>query len=320
MNQELTRRAFDILAERFPRYNWQLHDVPGTGGKDSQWHWLGTDEEEIMICVYRGTYLQEPFHRQDFFYFNYAWKGSFQAIGQTRQNLITVNESDLIAGQPFTGYALRVDAPEDVEIVGVLVRKDVFFRELLPILSKSSRLLHFFLEPESERFSNELLHLRAQENAPYRNLAEMMAVEYALGKSESQAVLRALTLTLATCTARQYEEDNPREAEQGGADEIAAYIADHVDTASLKTVADAFGYHPNYLSSLIKRETGRTFSQILLESRMRRANLFLQNTTLSVEEISAMLGYASPSNFYKAYRGYFGHSPRATQDAVLLEK
>lgn len=36
MNQELMQRAFDILAEQFPRYNWQLHDVPGTGGKDSQ--------------------------------------------------------------------------------------------------------------------------------------------------------------------------------------------------------------------------------------------------------------------------------------------
>lgn len=151
MNQERTQRAFDILAEQFSRYNWQLHDVPGTGGKDSQWHWLGSDEEEIMVCVYRGTYLHEPFHRQDFFYFNYEWKGSFQAVGQTRQNLITVNEGDLIAGQPFTGYALRVKAPEDVEIVGVLVRKDVFFLELLPILSKSSRLLHFFLEPESGR-------------------------------------------------------------------------------------------------------------------------------------------------------------------------
>lgn len=38
MNQELTQRAFDILAEQFPHYNWQLHAVPGTGGQDSQWH------------------------------------------------------------------------------------------------------------------------------------------------------------------------------------------------------------------------------------------------------------------------------------------
>ena len=43
---------------------------------------------------------------------------------------------------------------------------------------------------------------------------------------------------------------------------------------------------------------------------MERAVLLMQNTTLSIEEISVMLGYSNQSNFYKAFKGYFGKTPR----------
>ena len=64
------------------------------------------------------------------------------------------------------------------------------------------------------------------------------------------------------------------------------------------------------LSGLLRRETGRTFSEILLEQRMTRAACLLRGTPLSIENIAAMLGYRDSSNFYKAFREYYGKSPR----------
>jgi len=61
---------------------------------------------------------------------------------------------------------------------------------------------------------------------------------------------------------------------------------------------------------LLKRETGRKLTEILLEKRMERAVLLMRNTTLSIEEISAMLGYSNHSNFYKAFKEYYGKAPR----------
>lgn len=42
----------------------------------------------------------------------------------------------------------------------------------------------------------------------------------------------------------------------------------------LKNIAAHFNYYPNYISSLLHRETGRKFTEILLEKRMERAVLF----------------------------------------------
>ena len=43
---------------------------------------------------------------------------------------------------------------------------------------------------------------------------------------------------------------------------------------------------------------------------MDRAVILLKGTTLSIEEIAAMLGYSNPSNFYKAFRAFYGKTPR----------
>ena len=43
---------------------------------------------------------------------------------------------------------------------------------------------------------------------------------------------------------------------------------------------------------------------------MSRAVILMKNTTLSNEEIAAMLGYSDQSNFYKAFREFYGVSPR----------
>ena len=79
---------------------------------------------------------------------------------------------------------------------------------------------------------------------------------------------------------------------------------------SLKETAAHFGYHPNYISGLLHKELGKTFSEIVFEKRMARAVILLKGTTLAIEEIAAMVGYSNHSNFYKAFKKYFGMTPR----------
>lgn len=43
---------------------------------------------------------------------------------------------------------------------------------------------------------------------------------------------------------------------------------------------------------------------------MELAVSLLKGTDLFIEEIAAMSGYSNNSNFYKAFRTYYGKSPR----------
>lgn len=43
---------------------------------------------------------------------------------------------------------------------------------------------------------------------------------------------------------------------------------------------------------------------------MERAVILLKGTDLAINEIALMLGYSNSSNFYRAFREYYGVSPR----------
>ncbi|XOJ03132.1 helix-turn-helix domain-containing protein [Paenibacillus polymyxa] len=58
-------------------------------------------------------------------------------------------------------------------------------------------------------------------------------------------------------------------------------------------MASLFGFHPNYLSSLLKKGTGKSFKQLLQLQRISQAALFLSNSSLSIPEISEKVGYSS---------------------------
>ena len=93
-------------------------------------------------------------------------------------------------------------------------------------------------------------------------------------------------------------------------DSILQYMSEHPDIVTLKDIAARYGYHPNYISTLLRKETGRSFSEILLSQRMDRAIILVKSTNLSISEISLMLGYSNNNNFYKAFREYYHISPR----------
>ena len=175
--------------------------------------------------------------------------------------------------------------------------------------------MHFFLDPENNAFSNEFLHVSARRDYPYRQLLSLMIVEYANGGPGSQEVLQMLAYTLTMYMVRQYEEENPQVATGGTIEDAMDWITSHPESATLENTAAHLGYHPNYLSALLRRQTGKTFSQIKLDARMKRADLLLNSTHLTVEEVANMLGYSSTSNFYRAFRQYHGRSPRAEGEA-----
>ena len=62
----------------------------------------------------------------------------------------------------------------------------------------------------------------------------------------------------------------------------------------------------------VKAMTGKSPVEIIRERRLKRANLLLADTSLSVSEIAYRVGFASPSYFTKCYKDFFGHSPKGT--------
>ena len=302
--------AIKKLGMEFASLDLTFHRMKNGKPGDVTSYWPGSEDEDVLVCVFNGKEIHEPFHRQDFFFINYAYKNSYQALSEKYNNLIVIGEDECYIGQPYSGYALRADSKVDVTIIGVLIRKDSFFREYLPTVYTDSDLFKFFINPQKNKFSDEYIHLPVAREHAIRMILEMMVVEYADRKEDTQRILKSMLQTLLLEIARRYRIEKAGTSPRSVTEQILDYMGDHSDVVTLKDIAAHFHYHPNYISALLHRETGRKFSEILLEKRMERAVLLMKNTPLSIEEIAAMLGYSNHSNFYKAFKEYYGVTPR----------
>lgn len=79
---------------------------------------------------------------------------------------------------------------------------------------------------------------------------------------------------------------------------------------SLDNVAETVKLHPNYASSLFKKEIGTSFINYLNSYRIMKAKCFIKgNAELSLEKIAEMVGYESSGRFIKVFKKYCDITP-----------
>ncbi|MGI6590407.1 MAG: helix-turn-helix transcriptional regulator [Eggerthellaceae bacterium] len=312
MQRSVIDGAIDKLGREFAHLNWDFRPDPSSGGNEVISQWLGGEDEDVMLCVFKGAHIHERFHRQDFFFLNFALQGDYQALSARYDRQITVRQGDCYIGQPYSGYALRGNSATDIIIAGILIRRQTFFNEYLAPLSESPDFLRFFLEPQINSHADEYLQLPIAPDDPLWPLLDIMLVEYSQKRQDTQQVLKPLIVSLMMFLSRTYRAQHAS-TQTTPAGRMMAFIEEHLESVTLSDLAEHFGYHPNYVSGLLHRETGQTFSEILRGKRLERATLLMSRTDLPLEKIAAMVGFRNPSNFYKTFRASYGCSPRSWQ-------
>lgn len=74
-------------------------------------------------------------------------------------------------------------------------------------------------------------------------------------------------------------------------------------------IAAKFGYHPNYLSTLFVKITGKTMHQYLLSLRVSHAAELLNTTNASITQVATMCGFENSSRFSAIFKKEFGKTP-----------
>ena len=93
--------------------------------------------------------------------------------------------------------------------------------------------------------------------------------------------------------------------------QILQYIQTHLSDSemSLAAVADVFQLSSNYISILIKKQTGLNYTSYIAEKRMQYAMQLLTNTNMSIDEIATEVGYYYKNTFYKVFKRTYGNAP-----------
>ena len=162
---------------------------------------------------------------------------------------------------------------------------------------------------EKQRGDLAFLHfLNAPEET--RTLAARMLSEYeaqgALWQSVLACELMALLLQLSrSCRVETIASEAPGEQ---ALQRVLSYLAAHSADATLESVAAHFNYHPNTISGMIKKGTGKTFQQIRQQIRLSRAAQLLLRE-IPAQQAAELCGYTNMSNFYAQFTRKYGSTP-----------
>lgn len=88
----------------------------------------------------------------------------------------------------------------------------------------------------------------------------------------------------------------------------------------LKEVAQAAGYYSSYLTTLVRRITGKTVNDWIVERRLSEAKSLLIETEDSVEQVALKVGYRNINHFYCQFRDRYQKTPRAWREAHPLRR
>jgi AraC-like DNA-binding protein len=95
--------------------------------------------------------------------------------------------------------------------------------------------------------------------------------------------------------------------------EARHYLVEHMDNpGTLKELAHNVGMNDFKFKNGFKQIFGTTVFGLLHEERMHKAKILLQETEMSVLDISVVTGYKNLSNFTAAFKKRFGYPPSAT--------
>ena len=68
------------------------------------------------------------------------------------------------------------------------------------------------------------------------------------------------------------------------------------------------------ISRLIRRTTGKNYTELLQEKRLSQAAWLLRNTDRRVDEIARVVGYENVSYFHRLFAARFGCTPKKYRD------
>jgi AraC-like DNA-binding protein len=101
---------------------------------------------------------------------------------------------------------------------------------------------------------------------------------------------------------------------------LDSYIRDNMaDDISNTELGAVFGYHPFYVSQMLKKKLGITLKQYVIAYRLRTACSLLLTTEKTTAEIAELTGFTDASYFTKTFKSTYGQTPKDYRNEHKIE-
>ena len=310
INEELLRRLSELTDE-------EKQILGGRETIDRSLYMTGEDQKvsgdklleagKLMTIRPHTRFIRFPRHTHDYV------EMVFMCTGTTEHHVgekdVILREGDLLILAQNAEQEIEPAGENDIA-VNFIIRPDFFSGVLRYLGEQDSPLKHFLIDCMCGKSDMKYLLFRASGIVPIRNLIENLLFTH-YSRIGNKREIQKITMGLLFMQLINHAEVlQPGTGEQNAIVTVLRYIEERYRNGTLTEIAENLHYSIHSLSRLIKRKTGKTFTELIQEKRLSEAEWLLRNTDRTVDDIALAVGYENISYFHRLFQLNFGQSPR----------
>lgn len=274
-------------------------------------------EDSIVISqAIPNSYV--PMHIHDYIEMIYVQQG--RCVIAMQNGEIRINEGGIILIDKQTPHTLMETSGSDI-VIEIKLKKDYLSSGFLSRFKKKSTISQFLIDSLIDaRRMNNYLHFPFEHRSNVMEIMWNIIFEYFDRDFCSSDMIDSYLFILFTEMIRN---TNSKTSIQAGnmsqkdavVIDFLRFIEDHYRDCSLAEMSVRFTFHPNYISALLKKATGKSFMELLQSERLNKATIYLSNSDLSIPEIADEVGYSSVSFFHKKFKEAFSLTPNEYRES-----
>ncbi len=282
---------------------------------------LFESDENILVSIHPFIANNRSVaHTHDYFELLYVSRGKCtQSINSQSRDLYV---GDICLLSPNDRHSVNTHSPSDL-LFNILIKPSLFQESFLCLIAENDLMSRFFLTSLfTTNEKNSYLYFPSNKNSQSTILVQSIIKEFfkkdICYKKSMECYLALLFTELLRTHKESIDRENYEIMGNNQLSDILSYINQYKNTATLASVAEAFHYHPTYLSSLIKKHTNKSFSEIIIEAKLQEACYYLKSTDLPVEDIAQLVGYYDRSYFHRVFKKQYKMTPNEYRAAFKI--
>ena len=225
-----------------------------------------------------------PKHTHDFVEIVYMCSGSTTHI--VNGNKIILKEGELLLLCQGATQEIMAAELEDVAVNFIILPE--FFDEMLKMMGEEDTPLRKFIVDclKNNRANTGYLHFQVADVLPVQNLIENLILtltdDISYKRSINQLTMGLIFIHLLNSADRLVSQAEDERVIV----KVLGYIEESYKSGSLNKLAEILHYDVSTLSRMIKKETGKNYTDLIQEKRLSQACYLIKNTDMNIDEAS----------------------------------
>lgn len=265
--------------------------------------------KDVFISKH-NRYARYPKHSHEFIEFNYQMNGKSEQIINGEKYIL--QKGDLLLLDTGSVHSISPLNEDDI-LMNILFSNKMISLDWLRQANVTDSILYKILLTTNSLVEDNtnFLIFRDNEDSHLQKILSQMISEYVFSQPFSNQIISSYLPILLYELSREYPIDYKlfKTSNNDPFIQVLEIIDTEYEYITLDDISNRLNYNKNYLSNLIKEKSGSTFTQLLNEKKLMKAQLLIQSTEMPINMIASVVGFSNNTYFYKKYKKYFNALP-----------